>query len=243
MKYLRRVLGTTIALAAIIVLCPIAIISYPQPLFAHNLHGEHLEIWSDKPFDEQSGRRLIADVERRLSQSPLYHRDGMHRIFIVNKPWRRYLTFLWKHSVGGVNYYPITHNVFIREADISADRVIGPSGNPAAPPRTLAYFAAHEIGHTLIGEQIGAWRFLNIAIWLNEGMADRIALPGLHDTDEMLEALKRDDPIMSPSRSGLYNYYRLLVNLAIERHGWTPAGLLASGMNREDAEAAFLKTQ
>ena len=243
MRFLRRLLGSLIALIAVAVACPIVIISYPQPLFAHSLRTDHLELWSDKPFDAQSGHRLLADVTDRLRQSPLYHGDGVHRIFVVNQPWRRYVTFLWKHSVGGLNYYPITRNVFIREADISTGQVIGPGGNPVAPPRTLAYYAAHEIGHSLIGEAVGIWRHQNLAAWVNEGMADRVALPNQDDLDELREAYERNDPSLSPQKSGLYHRYRLLVNMAIERHGWSPAELLASPMTQEEAEAAFLTTQ
>lgn len=240
MKFLRRLLGSLAALIAIVVASPVAIISYPQPLFAHSLRTDHLELWSDVAFDEQSGRNLLADITQRLEQSPLYHGDGVHRIFVVNQPWRRYLTFLWKHSVGGLNYYPITRNVFIREADISTGRVIGSRGNPVAPPRTLAYYAAHEIGHSLIGEAVGIWRHQDLAAWQNEGMADRIALPGRDDLDELREAYDRDDDSMNPKKSGLYHRHRLLVNMAIERHGWNPVDLLASPMTQREAEAAFL---
>jgi hypothetical protein len=74
-------------------------------------------------------------------------------------------------------------------------------------------------------------------------MADRIALPGLNDLDELRALHDREDRSMSPEKSGLYHRYRLLVNMAIERHGWSPAELLASPMTGAEAEAAFLTTQ
>jgi len=68
--------------------------------------------------------------------------------------WRRRLVFLWNYGAGGVNYYPL-RNVFIRHSDVDGDRVVSNAG-PVPPPRTLAYFAAHEVGHSLIGERVGA---------------------------------------------------------------------------------------
>lgn len=214
-----------------------AIVTHPQPMFDHHVRSERLELWSDRPLDQAAAKRVMANVIERLEQSPLYHDDGTHRVFIVNSPWRRYLTFFWKHAVGGLNYYPFTRNVFIREADPTTDRLIGPSGRTVGPPRTLVYFIAHEIGHSLVGETMGWWRFLQVPTWLNEGMAELIARPGASDMQSLLTAWQTDDVSMNPARSGLYDRYRLQVLLALQKRGATPAELLTSGMTREQAEA------
>src|SRR4030081_307977 len=98
-------------------------------------------------------KRLLAEVDRRLRLASLDHGNGEHRIFVANSYWHARLVFLWDFGTGGVNYYPLTRNVFIRESDIDSDRVLRTAG-PVPPPRTLAYYAAHEIAHSLAGEAV-----------------------------------------------------------------------------------------
>src|ERR1700754_598760 len=90
-----------------------AVLAHPQPLFAYHLEQGRLQIWSDRPFDPDQGRRVLADIERRVAQSAFTFGGGTHRIFIANAEWRRRLVFLWNYGAAGVNYYPL-RNVFIR---------------------------------------------------------------------------------------------------------------------------------
>jgi hypothetical protein len=71
-----------------------------------------------------------------------------------------------------VNYHPFTRNVFVRQSAIDADRVLRADGQPIPPPRTLGYFAAHEIGHSLIGERVGAVANWRLPKWIRGGLAD-----------------------------------------------------------------------
>ena len=124
-----------------------AVLAFPQPLFAYHAERGALQLWSDQPFDAAKAYDVLADAERRIARSPLALGVGPHRVFIANAEWRRRLMFLWNSGAGGVNYYPL-RNVFIRHADVDGDRVFGNTG-AVPPPRTLAYFAAHEVGHSL----------------------------------------------------------------------------------------------
>lgn len=221
-------------------LAVLGLMVYPQPLFAHSLAEGRLELWSDRPFDAEAGRRVLADVENRISRSPLDRRDGVHRIFIVNEPWRARLLFLWNYGAGGVNYYPLTRNVFIRRSDIEAGRLVRRSGAFVEPPRTLAYYGAHEIAHSLTGEATGPLRYHTLHIWVREGLADYIALPDEGDLDALRAKLAAGDPALDPRKSGLYARYRLLVTLALEKHGWTLERLLTAPLSQEEAEKRLL---
>jgi hypothetical protein len=219
-------LGATIA----------GVLAYPQPFFAHQIAEGRLELYSDRPFDTNAGRAILADVEARLDRSTL--NDGQpHRIFIANAEWRRRLFFLWGYGAGGINFYPVAGGVFLRQADVEAGRLLKSDGTPVPPPRTLAYYAAHEIGHDFIAERIGAITNRRLPVWIREGLADYIAFGGDVDIDALLAAMRRGDPDLDPERSGTYARYRLLVAFMLEREGWSVDHLQASGMTQVEAES------
>jgi hypothetical protein len=181
---------------------------------------------------------VLADTERRIARSPLALGLGPHRIFIANAEWRRRLVFLWNEGAAGVNYYPL-RNVFIRHSDVDDDRVFGRAG-PVPPPRTLAYYAAHEVGHSLIGERIGALANHRLPRWIREGLADYIGFGGEVDIDALTRALIAHEPEMNPALTGLYARYRLLVAYFLERERWSVDRLLGSNMPQEEAEQRLL---
>jgi len=214
------------------------VLAYPQPLFAYHAERGALQLWSDQPFDAARANDVLADTERRIARSPLALGLGPHRIFIANAEWRRRLVFLWNYGAGGVNYYPL-RNVFIRHSDVDGDRVVSNAG-PVPPPRTLAYFAAHEIGHSLIGERIGALANHRLPRWIREGLADYIGFGAAVDIDALTRALIAGEAQMNPQRTGLYARYCLLVAYLLEREGWSVDRLLASNLPQEEAEQRLL---
>ena len=230
----RAAAGAVLFVAAVVA----ALLAYPQPLFAYHVERGTLQIWSDRPFDPDKGRDVLADMERRVAQSPFKLGEDTHRIFIANAEWRRRLVFLWNYGAGGVNYYPF-RNVFIRSSDIDRDRVVGRAG-PVAPPRTLAYYGAHEIGHSLIGARIGPIANWQLPRWIREGMADYIGFGGEVDIEALTRALRAGDRDLDFARSGLYARYRLLVAYFLQREGWTADQLLASDLPQDEAEPRLL---
>jgi hypothetical protein len=225
------------------VLAPVAIVVatlvHPQPAFAYHVQSGRLSLFSDQPFDTEKSKRLLAEVDRRLRLASLDHGDGEHRIFVANSDWRARLVFLWNFGAGGVNYYPLTRNVFIRQSDIDNNRVLRAAG-PVAPPRTLAYYAAHEIAHSLAGEAAGPFAYHSLPAWIREGVADYIGLPEKVDVESLIERLRAGDPELDPKRSGLYLRYRLLVAFFLDREHWSLEQLLASPMPQPEAEARML---
>ncbi len=239
-KYLIRS-GIAAGLTLMAAICGIlALLMHPQMLFSHHIAEGTLELWSDWPFVIASGRDVLHDVEHKLAKSPLPPGREVRRIFVVNSGWRRRLLFLHHANAGGLNYFPITSNVFIRPASIEAGLVVGPSGDLVKPPRTLAYYAAHEIGHSLVGERAGVIGHFLMPVWVREGLADYIALPGAGDRQAMIFLLSAGDSSMAPERSGLYRRYRLLVTQALQEKGWTLQQLIDTRLSQEEAEAQLL---
>lgn len=236
---LRRIAFACLGGVALICVAAVGILIYPQPLFAYHVAEGRLELYSDRPFDPKQGRQVLANIERRMAASPL-NDDNKYRIFIANSDWRNRLVFLWSYGAGGVNYYPL-RNVFIRAADIDADRVKKRSGALVEPPRTLAYFGAHEIGHSLVAAKLGALAHQRLPVWIREGLADYIAFGGEVEIDELARGLRRDVPELDPQRSGLYARYRLMVAYLLEREDWTIATLLKSPPSGDAVKQRLLK--
>src|SRR5262249_25089408 len=153
----------------LVVLAPVAIgvaiLVHPQPAFAYHVQSGRLFLFSDQPFDTEKSKSLLAEVDRRLRLASLDHGNGGHRIFVANSYWHARLVFLWNFGAGGVNYYPLTRNVFIRESDIDNNRVMRTAG-PVPPPRTFAYYAAHEVAHSLTGEAAGPLAYHSLPAWI-----------------------------------------------------------------------------
>jgi hypothetical protein len=236
---LRRI-AAALALAVLLSSALVAAaVAYPQPLFGYGTEQGRLALYSDRPFDLDKAKVLLAEVDRRLKLSPLDTHNGVRRIFVTNSAWRARLFFLWNYGVGGVNYYPFTRNVFIRRSDIDRDRVFGRAG-PVQPPRTFTYFAAHEIAHSLTGEAIGPLAYHRLPVWIREGLADYIGLAAPPDFDSLLARWRAGDPALDPQRSGLYLRYRLLTTYYLERLGWSVDRLLHAPVAQAEAEAHVL---
>ncbi|OQW54970.1 MAG: hypothetical protein A4S14_13995 [Proteobacteria bacterium SG_bin9] len=232
-------IAVTATAAIAITALAVALLAYPQPLFAHSMTHGQLELWSDVPFDEGHAKRVLDDAVERINTSPLPLDGATHRVFITNTEWRRRLFFLPNWQAGGINHY-LARNVFIGRADIPNNRLSGDHGL-VLPPRTLAYFIAHEIGHSLVGGRIGLVGNKLLPTWIGEGVPDYIGFGGDVDIDELTRALVDDKPEMNPAKSGLYARYRLLVAFMLKQEGWSIDRLLTSGLPLGEAEAILRK--
>lgn len=241
---MRRVIAKVCSAIGLLIVCcaggVYAVFNMPELLFPYHAHEGRLDLWSDEPFEAAAAHRLLADVEARIGHSVLDDRLS-HGVVIANIDWHHRLTFLWNYGAAGLNWYPITRNVFIRSASIAENRVIRPSGKPVELPRTLAYYAAHEIGHTLIAEHVGVWRYhRDLPHWLREGVADYIGFGGKVDVEKLRRALHAGSEELDPAKSGTYARYRLLVAGLLSREGWTMERLLQSPPSQGEAEAIVL---
>jgi hypothetical protein len=243
----RLFLRTGVFIATLIALV-CGLIVYPQPLFAYSLSGNMIKLYSDAPIDEAGGRALIQKTESILAKWPINpgSQAEIVRLFVVNSFWRRRILFTSRQAVGGLVYYPLSGtNAFLSGADFHKGLLIAPSGAVMQPPRTLAYYGAHEAAHLLAGRQVGILGYLAMPEWTREGIADYIALEGAADYPALAEAaasLEGDAPLALINRFGVYPKYRLLVAFMLEREGWSFERLLRSRMSLEAAQMMFEKT-
>ncbi len=238
----RRILKWAAAIAAV----PAALLAmlgtalaYPQPFFAYHTERGRLELYSDRPFDAAKAQAILAQVDIRLSRSPLDHHDATHRVFVSNAAWRRAIFMNTASGAGGVNFFPVTRNVFTRSADIDNNHLIRPNGTPAENPRTFTYYATHEITHSLTGADRGMahlWNF-GLPVWIREGYADYVGVGGRGrvDIDAMYKQYRAHEHTFDP-KSGYYARYRLLVAFLLDRKGWSVGQLMNSQMSMADAE-------
>lgn len=234
-RWLRAARPAAAVVAALFLLY-LLLLCFPHPFFRHTIEYRNLKLHSDRPFEAEAALRVLALSREKLASSPWFSEDETHEIFVCNEGWRRILFFNYKHRVGGVNYYPLTRNVFLRDSAIERNRLRGPSGNLVPGDRTLDYFIAHEVAHTLTGEAVGGLRFYFLPEWVREGYADYVGKGGTFDFEKSLAAFRSGAPEMDRERSGLYLRYHLLVAYLIDRKGWGAARVLAGGISQAAIE-------
>lgn len=220
-----------------------ALLCFPQSFFRSSVSANNLSLYSDQPFSAEEGKTVLETVEAKLAASPLYSADQHHTAFICNARWRQRLFFNHKYGVGGVNYYPFTSNVFLRDAEIEENRLISPSGNKVPGDRTLDYFIAHEITHTLTCQAVGSFAYYRLPEWVREGYADYVAKGSAFNYDEARRAFLADAPEMDRWKSGLYLRYHLLVAHLLDRQHWSVQRLLEEHPEQNMVEDALRAEQ
>lgn len=219
----------------------LVLLCFPQPFFRWSVSSSNLTLYSDSSFSPEEGERVLELVEAKLSASPLFSARMHHSIFICNARWRQFLFFNRLYRVGGVNYYPLTSNVFLRDAVVEDNRLISPSGNAVQGDRTLDYFITHEITHTITKKGAGLYRHYNLPEYVREGYPDYIAKGNAFHYDEAKRAFLSEVPEMDRWKSGLYLRYNLLVAHLLEKENWSVQQLIEGPPEQEAAEEAVRK--
>jgi hypothetical protein len=236
MKLNRKLLlKIGVAVAAIVALLGL-LLSVPQPFFQSSVNAKNLTLYSDQTFTPESGQRVLELAEAKLATSPLYFAEQKHLVFICNARWRQRLFFTYVYGVGGVNYYPLTTNVFLRDSIIEENCLIGPNGNRVTGERTLDYFIAHEITHSLTGQAVGAIAYHRLPQWKREGYADYIGKGTAFHYDEARRAFLANDPKMNYATSGLYWRFHLLVAHLLDKQRWSVPQMLTETIEQSTVE-------
>ncbi len=226
-----RALVSVIALAAAYV----ALLVFPSPLFAHARTGRFLTVHADAPIPA-SADAVIADAEARVERSALFVPGASHDVYVCQSSWRWRLVSNRAFGSGAFAMAPIGRSVFTRPAHFDRDRLVGPSGHETPGERTLAYFLAHEITHTLTADRMGL-AFFELPAWVREGYADYVGRGPAFDYEGTRALLLAGDRTLDPAASGLYLRYVLLVAHLLDREGWPVEALLARPPARVVLEA------
>lgn len=211
-------------------------LSVSQPFFGSSVSAKNLTLYSDQPFASESGQRVLQQVEAKLATSPLYSAEQKHQVFICNARWRQRIFFTYVYGAGGVNYYPVTTNVFLRDSIIEENCLIGPKGSRVQGERTLDYFIAHEITHTLTGQAVGGIAYHRLPQWKREGYADYVGKGAAFNYDEARKAFLANDPKMDWAKSGLYWRFHLLVAHLLDKQHWSVRKVLTEPIEQTVVE-------
>jgi hypothetical protein len=206
--------------------CYAASLCYPQPWFPYSAHLGQVTIHSDRPLPPAIFPILTA-VNRRLAASAIYDPALSHQVFLCNDRWRFTFFANVNHQAGGVNYWWLNQNSFLRPIHVETNRLIAPSGREVPGDRTLVYFITHEVTHGLTAAKIGREGYWRLPIWIREGYADYVGKASL-DLPQALAKFKQNAREMNPTLSGLYCRYHLLVAYLLDiKH--VPAQRLLEG--------------
>ncbi len=233
----RFVVGIVLVLVFLVAVC-VPVFRWPQPLFRFSVTTANFTLHSDTPFDDDAGKQLLERVRATLATSPLYGPQQHYDVYICNSDWRRAFFFNRKYRAGGLSYYPVTDNVFLRTASVEQNRLIGSNGAIVPGERTLEYFAAHELTHVLVGHAVGWIHYWRLPVWVREGYADYVAKGGRFNYAQVRRAFLANADELDPARSGLYLRYHLLVAHYLDRQEWTLHDLLATALSQGVAEEA-----
>jgi hypothetical protein len=242
-RIVRATMFVTLGLVILFV-AYLVLLCHPGPFFGYTFARGGITVFSDEPIPPESAGRILEEVERRLALSPLAappRSEDLH-IYICNRGWRFVLFANYRCNVGGLTYSPLTDNVFLRGVHFDANRLIGPSGNEVPGERTLSYFVAHEVGHVLLGRELGIVKYWQLPSWKNEGYADLVAKGEDFDYERAREQLRNGDRELDPQRSGLYLRYHLLVAYLLERKGISVGDLLSREFDPARLEEEILSS-
>lgn len=124
----------------------------------------------------------MEDAQKRLLKSKIYDTKHTYKIFICNNlnTFRFFSSYEFKQA-GAVSFPHLCTNSFMRKSNIENNRLIGPNGYEVRGKRTLAYFIAHEVTHTIVGRKIGGIAYLRLPKWIREGYSEYIAEDNLNE--------------------------------------------------------------
>jgi hypothetical protein len=171
LKYVLKAILVIITLAFVYVLT----LCYPQVFFKYKQSLGNITIYSDEEIPAEKMSEIIKCVQSKIEKSVIYKIDTKHNIYIANN------TLLWNYftninyKAGGLNYVIFNHSIFLRKVNIADNRLYGPSGAEVPGDRTLDYFIAHEITHTMEFQSMDWYKYPIQTNWVLEGYAEYVA--------------------------------------------------------------------
>lgn len=238
MRLLKRCLLWSGATVLGLIALAAAVVIWPDPLFAYSAGSGKIIVHSDRPIPAAGGEALLRDCEALLARSPLKAEGAHYHLYVTNADWRHHLFFAQHPEAGGVAYfYGFGGSAFLAGANFNTGRLIK-WGYVTTPPRTLAFFCAHELTHLVEGERLGVIASERQPTWVHEGFADYVGIEHRQSFDELNAALgdrPTDVPMMMAY--GSYPRFRLLVTYFLEKKGWSVDELMRTKLTYEQAMA------
>jgi len=212
----------------------VALLLHPDPLFAHEVRYENVVLHSPQAFPPQA-LDVARRAHERLVRSPFFSAQDRYDVYLCDTQALFSLLAL-KPGAGGVAQIYFSGNTFLRPSRIDRDRLIGPLGREVPGERTLTYYVAHELTHTMLARSIGRVAYHGLTTWQQEGYADYVAKEAF-DFEGNRAAFRAGARELDPLQSGLYLRYHLLVAEALDRQGLSPEVLLAGPSDAAPIEA------
>jgi hypothetical protein len=229
---------------AVVLVGAATLIIWPSPVFAYSAGTGKVVVASDEPIPVTGAERFLRQCEALLERSPLKAQSTHYYVYVTNARWRHNLFFLPDRNASGVAY-AVRHggNAFLAGADFDRGRLVK-WGYVTTPPRTLAYFCAHEVTHIIDAEHVGVIAAHRQPTWVHEGFADYVGIEQRQSFDELRRALG-DRPVDVPMmrRFGSYPRDRLLVTYFLERKRWSIDQLLATRLSFDEATALMAEDE
>ncbi|MBL8941131.1 MAG: hypothetical protein JNM69_41690 [Archangium sp.] len=189
----------------------------PSLLFAHELRVENLVLHSREPLPPEA-RTILQAAHDRAAKSPYFDASDSYDLYLCDTPALFTFFVPWARNVGAVSLMGVTGNIYVRPANVTNDRLIGPHGKEVPGVRTLTYYFAHEVTHTAMARKLGRVAYFQRPSWMLEGYADLIGKGGAFDFEAERTRFRNGDVELDYAKSGLYLRYQLFVE-ALLREG------------------------
>lgn len=226
---------TGLAIVGIILLAAAPLV-YPAPLFAYGVTNDNITIFSDQPIPEKEAVAVIKETQEKMQRLPGLLSSHPMQIYIANTKWRRNWLWIIAPNAGGFVAPPATGwHTFFSGADFLTNELIAPTGYRTRPPRTIAYYGAHELTHVAISKKAGWTRFYLMPEWVREGVPDYVAMTAESASLLYAKIGKQNADLPMMKAHGVYAPYRLLVTWFLQDAGWTLERLMASDLTLQQA--------
>jgi hypothetical protein len=232
----RRAVCRLAAISALTVGAYGVLLFAPGPLFRYAHAGTAVTVHSDAPLPPEAAD-VLRRAEAKLERSPLFEGAARHDVYLCNSSWRWWLLSGGNHKAAAIALLaPFGRAVITREAHVVRDRLVQAGGQEALDERTLDYYVAHEVTHTMTGDFLGVRRYLALPVWVREGYADYVGRASDFDYEDARAALIGAVRPRSHPQSGFYLRDALLVAHLLDREGWSVQQLLRSPPDEKSVE-------
>jgi hypothetical protein len=218
----------------------LGLLLYPDPLFAYEARVQNVVLHARTPLPPEADA-VAARAAERVARSPFFDAADTYHVYLCDTAALFRFFSLLDPDVGAVSQMYFVGNVFIRPSRIERDRLLGPRGGEVPNERTLTYFIAHELTHSMLARRIGRLAYARLAVWQQEGYADYVGKAGDFDFAEVLAGFRAGSRELDPALSGLYLRYHLLVAYALEQQGISPRLLLSGYVASAPLEAQLAR--